>query len=108
MAFSEGGRAFLFGREQTVEELVRLVCRNPLTMLFGRSEIGEFSPLQAGALPLLREADFRPHSRRDDHFVRAEAPSPRSPATAPGASRLELSFTDQVKSALVEAQPNVS
>jgi WD40 repeat protein len=84
-SFTENQRGFFFGREKETEELVRLVRRNTLTVLFGQSGLGKSSLLQAGVFPLLREADFLPLYLRLDH----------DPATPP--------LADQVKSALVEA-----
>lgn len=84
-SFTEDARAFFFGREKETEELVRLVRRNTLTVLFGQSGLGKSSLLQAGAFPLLREGDFLPLYLRLDH-------APAAPALA-----------DQVKAALVAA-----
>ena len=92
-SFTESSRAFFFGREQETEELVRLIRRNTLTVLFGQSGLGKSSLLQAGAFPVLREADFLPLYLRLDHSV-----SIRDPQSDSGRS-----LADQVKSALVEA-----
>jgi len=84
-SFTEAGRDFFFGREKETEELVRLVHRNTLTVLFGQSGLGKSSLLHAGVFPLLREADFLPLYLRLDH----------DPATPP--------LADQVKAAIVGA-----
>ena len=84
-SFTEDSRAFFFGREKETEELVRLVRRQTLTVLFGQSGLGKSSLLQAGAFPQLREADFLPLYLRLDH-------APESPP-----------LTEQVKSALTAA-----
>jgi WD40 repeat protein len=84
-SFTESQRGFFFGREKETEELVRLVRRNTLTVLFGQSGLGKSSLLQAGVFPLLREADFLPLYLRLDHDLGAP------------------SLVDQVKAALVEA-----
>ena len=84
-SFTEDLRGFFFGREKETGELVRLVRRNTLTVLFGQSGLGKSSLLQAGVFPLLREAEFLPLYLRLDH----------DPATPP--------LADQVKSALCEA-----
>ncbi|HEY4301020.1 MAG TPA: WD40 repeat domain-containing protein [Candidatus Didemnitutus sp.] len=84
-SFTEDLRGFFFGREKETEELVRLVRRNTLTVLFGQSGLGKSSLLQAGVFPLLREADFLPLYLRLDH----------DPSTPP--------LADQVKAALVAA-----
>ncbi len=84
-SFTEDLRGFFFGREKETEELVRLVRRNTLTVLFGQSGLGKSSLLQAGVFPLLRAADFLPLYLRLDH----------DPATPP--------LADQVKAALMGA-----
>ena len=84
-SFTEDLRGYFFGREKETEELVRLIRRNTLTVLFGQSGLGKSSLLQAGVFPLLREADFLPLYLRLDH----------DPASVP--------LADQVKAALVEA-----
>src|SRR5882757_10956086 len=66
-SFTEDLRGFFFGREKETEELVRLIRRNTLTVLFGQSGLGKSSLLQAGAFPQLREADFLPLYLRLDH-----------------------------------------
>jgi len=88
-SFTEDLRSFFFGREKETDELVRLIRRNTLTVLFGQSGLGKSSLLQAGVFPLLREADFLPLYLRLDH----------DPATPP--------LADQVKAALVEAFKSV-
>ena len=74
-SFTEAGRDFFFGREKETEELVRLVHRNTLTVLFGQSGLGKSSLLHAGVFPLLREADFfvpmLPYSSAVRHIVAA-------------------------------------
>jgi tetratricopeptide (TPR) repeat protein len=84
-SFTEDLRGFFFGREKETEELVRLIRRNTLTVLFGQSGLGKSSLLQAGVFPVLREADFLPVYLRLDH-------DPDGPPLA-----------DQVKGALVVA-----
>ncbi|MBI4626133.1 MAG: ATP-binding protein, partial [Verrucomicrobia bacterium] len=74
-SFTEDSRAFFFGREKETEELVRLIRRNTLTVLFGQSGLGKSSLLQAGAFPVLRNADFLPLYLRLDH-------APESPPLA--------------------------
>jgi WD40 repeat protein len=84
-SFTESQHGFFFGREKETEELVRLVRRNTLTVLFGQSGLGKSSLLQAGVFPVLRESDFLPLYLRLDHD--------------PGAPPL----VEQVKAALVAA-----
>jgi hypothetical protein len=88
-SFTEDARAFFFGREKETEELVRLVRRNTLTVLFGQSGLGKSSLLQAGAFPLLREADYLPLYLRLDHDAAAPV------------------LAEQVKAALVAAFQSV-
>ena len=99
-SFTEDSRAFFFGREKETDELVRLIRRNTLTVLFGQSGLGKSSLLQAGAFPHLREADFLPLYLRLDHSVVADKPGSPTPATTP-------TLADQVKAALVEAYQSV-
>jgi tetratricopeptide (TPR) repeat protein len=57
-AFTEHDQDFFFGREDELEELARLVRREVLTVLFGRSGLGKTSLLQAGLFPLLCGEQF--------------------------------------------------
>ena len=84
-AFTEDQRGFFFGREKETDELVRLVRRQTLTVLFGQSGLGKSSLLQAGLFPLLRASDHLPLYLRLDHDAAS------------------LPLADQVKAALVEA-----
>lgn len=58
--FDEGDRDYFFGRAAESRELMRLVRRELLTVLFGRSGLGKTSLLKAGLFPLLRAADYLP------------------------------------------------
>jgi len=84
-SFTEEAREFFFGREREIDELLRLVRRQTLTVLFGQSGLGKSSLLQAGVFPVMRAADFLPLYLRLDH-------DPASPPLA-----------DQVKAALAAA-----
>ena len=53
-AFREADQAFFKGRETVIEEVVRLVTRSPVTVLFGVSGLGKTSLLRAGIFPGLR------------------------------------------------------
>lgn len=82
---TESSRRLFFGREKETEELVRLIRRNTLTVLFGQSGLGKSSLLQAGGFPVLREADYLPHYLRLDHSVSIQNPrsairNPKIPA----------------------------
>ncbi|MFM0017958.1 WD40 repeat domain-containing protein [Paraburkholderia azotifigens] len=54
-SFTEADQYFFRGRENEGEELARLVRREVLTVLFGRSGLGKTSLLNAGLFPRLRE-----------------------------------------------------
>src|SRR3954452_9282711 len=65
--FDETDREYFYGRSAESGELVRLVRRELLTVLFGRSGLGKTSLLKAGLFPLLREEDGLPVYVRLDH-----------------------------------------
>ena len=69
--FDEADRAFFHGRAAESGELLRLVRREPLTVLFGRSGLGKTSLLRAGLFPLLRGEDYLPVYVRLDHAEEA-------------------------------------
>lgn len=81
-SFSEDGQAFFHGRDREIDELVRLVKREPLTVLFGQSGLGKTSLLRAGMSPRLRAEEFLPIYIRLDVL------------------NTELSLANQVKSAI--------
>ncbi|HYN21762.1 MAG TPA: hypothetical protein VE078_12430, partial [Thermoanaerobaculia bacterium] len=58
--FDETDRAYFHGRTAESGDLLRLVRREPLTVLFGRSGLGKTSLLKAGLFPLLRAEDSLP------------------------------------------------
>lgn len=70
-SFTEDLKEFFFGREQETDELLRLVGRETLTVLFGQSGLGKTSLLQAGLFPRLRAADYVPIYVRLDYDPRA-------------------------------------
>ena len=55
--FDETDREYFHGRAAESGELLRLVRREPLTVVFGRSGLGKTSLLKAGLFPLLRGED---------------------------------------------------
>ncbi len=59
-AFGEADARHFYGRERETEELVRLVQRAVLSVLFGDSGLGKTSLLNAGVFPKLRELDYLP------------------------------------------------
>ncbi|MBW8878094.1 MAG: hypothetical protein JF614_24285 [Acidobacteria bacterium] len=65
--FDEADREYFHGRTVESAELLRLVRREPLTVVFGRSGLGKTSLLKAGLFPLLRAEDYLPVYVRLDH-----------------------------------------
>jgi chromosomal replication initiation ATPase DnaA len=53
-SFTEGDREFFAGRAEEIDELLRLVRRDTLTLLYGVSGLGKTSLLQAGLFPAIR------------------------------------------------------
>ncbi len=74
-SFTEDTRAFFFGREEEVAELVRRVQRRLLTVLFGQSGLGKTSILRAGLVPRLREQGYCPVYVRIAYDADAPAPA---------------------------------
>ncbi|HEU4726338.1 MAG TPA: ATP-binding protein [Kofleriaceae bacterium] len=58
--YEEPDAGRFFGREEPVEELVRMVRRRALTVLLGVSGIGKSSLIQAGLFPALRSESYLP------------------------------------------------
>jgi AAA ATPase domain len=56
-----------FGRQREAGELLRLVKRSVLTVVFGPSGTGKTSLLNAGLFPLLRQEGYLPIAVRLDH-----------------------------------------
>ena len=71
--FDEADRDYFHGRAAESGELLRLVRREPLTVVFGRSGLGKTSLLRAGLFPLLRDEDYLPVYLRLDHAEGAPA-----------------------------------
>ncbi|HUL11607.1 MAG TPA: WD40 repeat domain-containing protein [Methylococcaceae bacterium] len=59
-SFGEGDSEYFHGRDNETAELLRLVRRESLTVLFGRSGLGKTSLLNAGLFPALRKEGFVP------------------------------------------------
>ena len=53
-SFTEGDRQFFAGRGDEIEQLLRLVRRDTLTLLYGISGLCKTSLLRAGLFPALR------------------------------------------------------
>lgn len=71
--FDEIDREYFHGRGAESAELMRLVRRELLTVLFGRSGLGKTSLLKAGLFPRLRDEDYLPVYIRLDHDEAAPA-----------------------------------
>ena len=65
--FTESDREFFFGRERESAELLGLVQRTNVVVLYGQSGLGKTSLLQAGVFPDLKRLDFLPLRLRLDH-----------------------------------------
>jgi tetratricopeptide (TPR) repeat protein len=66
-AFGENDRDFFFGREREGAELLSLIQRAPVVVLYGQSGLGKTSLLQAGLFPKLKVLNFFPVRVRFDH-----------------------------------------
>jgi len=93
MPFTEEASAFFHGRDAETAELVRLIKRETLTVLFGQSGLGKSSLLNAGVFPQLRSEDFLPVYIRLD--VSAQA--------APFAEQVKQAIRSQCERHGVEA-----
>jgi YD repeat-containing protein len=58
--YTEQQHELFFGRELEIEEILRLIQRETLTVLFGRSGSGKSSLLHAGVFPRLRSGMYFP------------------------------------------------
>lgn len=67
LSFPEEAEQFFNGRDTERDELVRLIRRDTLTLLYGQSGLGKSSLLLAGVFPLLRQEHFLPVHVRLDH-----------------------------------------
>ena len=67
-SFTEGDRGFFAGRGDEIEDLLRLVRRDTLTLLYGVSGLGKTSLVQAGLFPALREENVLPVPIRLDYL----------------------------------------
>jgi WD40 repeat protein len=65
--FTEDIQSFFHGREDETENLLNMVRRRGLTVLFGQSGLGKSSLLQAGLFPRLRAERFLPVYIRLNH-----------------------------------------
>ncbi len=80
--YTEGDQDIFFGRDQETEELLRLVQRDILTVLFARSGMGKTSLLRAAVIPRLRAEGILPVIVRVDHSPSALHPARQIVAAA--------------------------
>ncbi|MFM8332990.1 MAG: ATP-binding protein [Candidatus Methylumidiphilus sp.] len=59
-SYDEASAEFFKGRNAEREDLLRLIRRAPLAVLYGQSGLGKTSLLQAGVFPQLRQEDLLP------------------------------------------------
>ncbi|HKN22458.1 MAG TPA: ATP-binding protein [Terracidiphilus sp.] len=72
--YTEEQAHLFFGREAETQELLRLIQRETLTVLFGRSGLGKTSLLRAGVFPRLRQEGYFPVVLRLDYSPQAASP----------------------------------
>jgi hypothetical protein len=89
-SFTEGDRGFFAGRGDEIEDLLRLVRRDTLTLLYGVSGLGKTSLVQAGLFPALREENILPVPIRLDYLE--------------GANPLSQQIVDAIGAAAVAAK----
>ncbi len=85
--YTEDQAHLFFGREAETEELLRLIRRETLTVLFGRSGLGKTSLLRAGVFPRLRQEGFFPVVLRLNYSAQAESPMKQVKALTEAAAR---------------------
>ncbi len=87
ISYTEEQAHLFFGREAETGELFRLIQRDTLTVLFGRSGLGKTSLLRAGVFPRLRREGFFPVVLRLDYSPQASAPVEQVKALTEAAAR---------------------
>ena len=85
--YTEEQAHLFFGREAETEELLRLIQRETLTVLFGRSGLGKTSLLRAGVFPRLRQEGCFPVVLRLDYSPQAGNPVEQVKALTEAAAR---------------------
>ena len=85
--YTEEQAHLFFGREAETEELLRLIQRETLTVLFGRSGLGKTSLLRAGVFPRLRQEGFFPVVLRLNYSAQAGSPVEQVKALTEAAAR---------------------
>ena len=94
-SFDEASEAFFFGMHAETDSLFRLLRRETLTLLYGRSGLGKTSLLQAGLFPRLREANLLPVLVRLDY-------GPKAP---PFVSQVKQAVANALSRAGIDARP---
>ncbi len=85
--YSEKQANLFFGREAETEEMLHLIQRETLTVLFGRSGLGKTSLLRAGVFPRLRLTGYFPVVLRLDYALEANGPGQQVIALTEAAAR---------------------
>jgi YD repeat-containing protein len=85
--YGEDQAHLFFGREAETQELLRLIQRETLTVLFGRSGLGKTSLLRAGVFPQLRQDGCFPVVLRLDYSQHAASPVEQVKALTEAAAR---------------------
>jgi hypothetical protein len=85
--YTEEQANLFFGREAETQELLRLIQRETLTVLFGRSGLGKTSLLRAGVFPRLRQDGYFPVVLRLDYSAQAASPVEQVKALTEAAAR---------------------
>lgn len=91
--FTERDAAFFFGREPEATELLRLVRRSAMTVVYGRSGLGKTSLLRAGVFPQLETVGLLPVWLRLNH----------APQAAPLAEQVKEALAKALDEAAVDA-----
>lgn len=102
LSFPEEAERFFNGRDTERDDLLRLIRRDSLTLLYGQSGLGKSSLLLAGLFPLLRrermlpvhvrldhDEHSPPHDQRVRDLVLAACADPRARVTPPEAPPTE-------------------
>ncbi|MGD1063427.1 MAG: hypothetical protein ABR860_09210, partial [Terracidiphilus sp.] len=85
--YTEEQAHLFFGREAETQELLRLIQRETLTVLFGRSGLGKTSLLRAGVFPRLRQEGCFPVVLRLNYSAQAASPVEQVKALTEAAAR---------------------
>lgn len=73
-SYTEQDCTRFFGRDREIAEVRRLIEREALTVVFGRSGLGKTSLLRAGVIPQLRESLYFPVALRLDYSGQGLSP----------------------------------